>query len=755
MTRFAQSGRRVIFWEEPMPATEPVPSLKTRTCEASGVVVATPLLPDGMSEGEREAAQQRLLDNLLAAYPGELIRWYYTPMMLGFSRQLAAACTVYDCMDELANFKFAPPELTARERELFRLADVVFTGGYSIYEAKRDRHPNIHPFPSSVDRAHFAKAREVQAEPADQAALPRPRFGFYGVVDERMDLELLAAVADARPEWTLSIVGPVVKIDPADLPQRENLHYLGGKTYDELPAYLGGWDVALMPFAINESTRFISPTKTPEYLAGGKPVVSTPIVDVCRHYGDLEGVKIAASHDDFISACDQALALARSDGAWLNEVDKALAELSWDETFGRMSGLIDQAIARGDADTGKVIPTSIAAPAIRPASRTRPYDYLIVGAGYAGSVLAERLATGLGKRVLLVDRRSHIGGNAYDEKDAAGVLMHKYGPHIFHTNSDDVASYLSQFTRWRPYEHRVLASLNDGEFLVPMPINRTTLNQLYGLDLRTDDDAEDFLASRAEPVERIRTSEDVVISKVGRDLYERFFRGYTRKQWGMDPSELDKSVTARVPTRTNVDDRYFTDKFQAMPLDGYTRMFENMLDNPLITIQTGVEFEDVRDEAAYDKLIFTGPIDEYFDHRYGKLPYRSLQFRHVTLDREQFQPVGTVNYPDESVPYTRISEYKHLTGQTCKQTTITYEYPRAEGDPYYPVPRPENQALFKRYEALALDTPEVTFVGRLATYRYYNMDQVVGQALATYRRIAEREGRVGAYSARGAAAAAG
>jgi UDP-galactopyranose mutase len=318
--------------------------------------------------------------------------------------------------------------------------------------------------------------------------------------------------------------------------------------------------------------------------------------------------------------------------------------------------------------------------------------------------------------------------------------MHRYGPHIFHTNSDEVSGYLSQFTKWRPYEHRVLASIRGG-LHVPMPINRTTLNLMYGLNLATDEDAERYLESRAEPVEKIRTSEDVVISKVGRELYETFFRGYTRKQWAMDPSELDKSVTARVPTRTNIDDRYFTDKFQAMPAEGYTRMFENMLDQKGVTIELGVDFEDAREEAVYDRLIFTGPVDEYFEHRYGKLPYRSLAFKHETLDQEWFQPVGTINYPDEQTPYTRISEYKHLTGQTSNRTTITYEYPRADGDPYYPVPRPENQALYKRYEALALETPNVHFVGRLATYRYYNMDQVVGQALATFRRIAEREGR--------------
>ena len=741
MTRFAQT-RKVIFWEEPVwtPEGSP-PRLDSKVCPDSGVIVATPSLPEGLTAERRDELLKTLLDEVVASVPGDLLRWYYTPMMLPFSRHLEAACTVYDCMDELANFKFAPPELTSLERELMGAADVVFTGGYSLWEAKRDRHPNIHPFPSSVDRAHFARARVMREEAPDQAQLPWPRFGFYGVVDERMDLGLLAALADARPHWSIVIVGPVVKIDPDSLPRRPNLHYLGGKSYEELPTYLGGWNVALMPFAINESTRFISPTKTPEYLSGGRPVVSTPIVDVVRHYGDLEAVKVAASHDDFIAACDQALALSRLRGDWLKAVDAALSALSWDETFTRMNLEIGRVLAARELGRAELMAEAgVAAPAIRAASRTKPYDYLIVGAGFAGSVLAERLTSQLGKRVLLVDRRPHVGGNAYDEKDAGGVLMHKYGPHIFHTNSEEVFRYLSQFTKWRPYEHRVLACVKSG-LHVPMPINRTTLNMLYGVNLSTDAEAEAFLASRAEPVEKIRSSEDVVVSQVGRELYETFFRGYTRKQWGMDPSELDKAVTARVPTRTNTDDRYFTDKFQSMPLDGYTRMFENMLDQKGLTIELGVEYEDVRDEADFDRLIFTGPVDEYFDHRFGKLPYRSLRFRHETLDQEWFQPVAVVNYPDEAVPYTRVSEYKHMTGQASRRTTVTYEYPSAEGDPYYPVPRPENQALYKKYEALALDTPEVLFVGRLATYRYYNMDQVTGQALATFRRIAEREGR--------------
>jgi UDP-galactopyranose mutase len=364
------------------------------------------------------------------------------------------------------------------------------------------------------------------------------------------------------------------------------------------------------------------------------------------------------------------------------------------------------------------------------------YDYLVVGAGFAGSVIAERLASQHGARILLIDRRPHIGGNAYDEPNEAGILYHKYGPHIFHTNSQQVVDYLSQFTAWRPYEHRVRAVVRDK--LVPIPINRTTLNELFDLDLKTDEEAADYLASRAEPVDDIKTSEDVVINAVGRELYELFFRGYTRKQWALDPSELDKLVTARIPTRTNTDDRYFTDTFQAMPADGYTAMFERILDNPLIEVRTGVDYRDVRNEVEFDHLIFTGPIDEYFDYRFGKLPYRSLKFDHQTLEQERFQDTGTVNYPSEDVPYTRISEYKHLTGQRSPVTTVTYEYPSAEGDPYYPIPRPENQELFKKYEALADETEGVTFVGRLATYRYYNMDQIVGQALATFRRMNEK-----------------
>lgn len=361
------------------------------------------------------------------------------------------------------------------------------------------------------------------------------------------------------------------------------------------------------------------------------------------------------------------------------------------------------------------------------------FDWLIVGAGFAGSVLAERIARERNESVLIVDRRAHIAGNAYDRYDDAGILMHQYGPHIFHTNASSIFEHLSRFTQWRPYEHRVLAEV-DG-MRVPMPINLDTVNALYGLSL-TSEELAGFFAERAEPVDEVRTSEDVVVSAIGRDLYEKFFQGYTRKQWGLDPSELDKSVTARVPTRTNRDDRYFTDTFQFMPLHGYTRMFQKMLDHPKIKVMLQTDYREIRDLIPHRRLIYTGPIDEFYGHRYGKLPYRSLRFEHETLDTPHYQPVGTVNYP-QTEAFTRISEYKHLTGQVHERTTITREYPTAEGDPYYPVPRKENQELYKRYEALSLQEVDTWFVGRLASYRYYNMDQVVGQALATFKRIQE------------------
>ena len=364
------------------------------------------------------------------------------------------------------------------------------------------------------------------------------------------------------------------------------------------------------------------------------------------------------------------------------------------------------------------------------------FDWLIVGAGFAGSVLGERLASQRGDSVLLIDRRNHIGGNAYDRVNSSGLLIHQYGPHIFHTNSQAIFHYLSAFTEWRPYEHRVRAAV-DGK-LLPIPINRDTINMLYDLELSTEGEVEAFLTSRAERVEPIQSSEDVVLNRVGRDLYEKFFRGYTRKQWGLDPSQLDKSVTARVPTRTNTDDRYFSDRFQFMPKHGYTRMFQRMVRHRKIKVLLNCDFRDLKKQVSYRRLVFTGPIDEFFAFRCGRLPYRSLSFDHVTLDKQWHQPVAVVNYP-QTERFTRVTEYKHLTGQDHPHTSITFEYPAESGDPYYPIPRAENQVRYREYERLSRATEDVYFVGRLGTYMYYNMDQVVGQALATFKRIQDSE----------------
>jgi UDP-galactopyranose mutase len=362
------------------------------------------------------------------------------------------------------------------------------------------------------------------------------------------------------------------------------------------------------------------------------------------------------------------------------------------------------------------------------------YDVVVVGAGFAGSVSARLLAEEYGQRVLVIDRRPHIAGNAYDSIDEHGVLCHNYGPHIFHTNAEKVVAFLSRFTDWRPYEHRTLAEV-DGRF-VPIPINRTTVNALHGLEL-SEAEVVTYFQTLAEPREELHNSEDSVVSKVGWDLYQRLFRGYTRKQWALDPSELHASVCARIPVRTGDDDRYFTDSFQQMPRDGYTAMFAAMLDHPGIEVQVGVEFDDVPGHLLPERLVWTGPIDAYFGYRLGRLPYRSLRFEHETRRTpggRLVQPVAQVNYPSERIPYTRVTEYRHLTGQPAEVSTLAYEYPMAEGDPYYPIPRPENRELFHRYEELAKAHPNILFVGRLARYQYLNMDQVVASAMAAVER---------------------
>ncbi len=359
------------------------------------------------------------------------------------------------------------------------------------------------------------------------------------------------------------------------------------------------------------------------------------------------------------------------------------------------------------------------------------FDFLIVGAGFAGSVLAERLANEADRSVLLIDSRDHVGGNAYDFFDDSGVLVHKYGPHIFHTNSERVLDYLSMFTAWRPYEHRVLSSV-DGK-LLPIPINLDTINKLYGLQL-TSNELISFFAERAVPLATIKTSEDVVVSQIGWELYEKFFHGYTVKQWGLDPSELDATVTGRIPIRINQDDRYFSDKHQAMPAHGYSALFKSMLEHPNITVQLNTDYSELAKSCERRHTIFTGPIDLYFDYCLGVLPYRSIDFKFETIDREFCQPVATINHPSDEA-FTRVTEFKHITGQTHRKTTLCYEYPTADGTPYYPIPRASNTSLYLKYQRLASTLTDTTFVGRLGTYKYYNMDQVVAQALSTYDRI--------------------
>ncbi len=403
-----------------------------------------------------------------------------------------------------------------------------------------------------------------------------------------------------------------------------------------------------------------------------------------------------------------------------------------DRTWHTMMKLIDFAIAaRQKQDTSHTQKAIQSYKAPETLKTDWQFDYLIVGAGFSGSVIAERLARQCGKKVLVVDKRNHIGGNAYDYYDNYGILIHKYGPHIFHTNSQEVFEYLSQFTQWRPYQHRVLSSV-DGQML-PLPINLDSINQLYGMNLNSFE-VDEFFKCIAEPKEYIRTSEDAIVSKVGKELYKKFFQGYIRKQWGLDPSELDKSVIPKIPTRNNRDNRYFTDTYQAMPLQGYTRMFEKMLDHPNIKVMLNTDYREIEQVIPWREMVYTGAIDKFFDYRYGKLPYRSIHFQHETHNTPVFQPAPVINYPNEHL-YTRVTEFKYLTGQEHNKTSIVYEFPQAEGEPYYPIPRPENHEIYKKYKALADSMSGVYFVGRLATYKYYNMDECVAQSLYVFQQI--------------------
>lgn len=356
------------------------------------------------------------------------------------------------------------------------------------------------------------------------------------------------------------------------------------------------------------------------------------------------------------------------------------------------------------------------------------YKYVVAGAGLAGLTVAERIASEKNEKVLLVEKRGHIGGNVYDSYNEDGILIHNYGPHIFHTNDREVYEYLSRFTKWNDFWHRVLTQV-DGN-LIPMPITLETINRLYNLSL-TPEEMEEFISRRAVTMDEIRTSRDVALSKVGEEIYQKFFENYTKKQWGIDPAEIDTSVISRIPLRYNRDTRYFTDKYQGMPRYGYTKMCEAMAADKNIKLLLNTDFQEIKDEIQYDTLIYTGPADEYYGYKYGKLAYRSIDFVFETYDRESYQDAPVVNYPND-YDFTRITEFKKMTWQESRKTTILKEYPKAEGEPYYPFPTADCKAQFALYQAEMEKEEKVYFLGRLAEYRYYNMDAVVRSALNLY-----------------------
>ncbi len=683
MTRCARE-HRVFFFEEPIYDSAD-PGLVITT-DRSGVRVVTPHLP-GRPEDDL-MLRSGLLDALVRDQKlNDFVSWYDSPRALAWSRQLLPRAVVYDCME--------PSVSELQERELLRRADLVFTSDHRLSEARRPLHANVHALPNGIDLPHFAAARRVRAAPDDQAHLPHPRLGFCGAIDDHLDLELVGELASRRPEWQIILLGPVMKAATSRLPRAHNIHYLGPKRDASLPDYFSGWDVALLPG---------TPTRTLEYLAAGLPVVSTSADDGVQPEAL---VHLARSAAEFEEAVVQGLEEDRASREL--RADAYLAGLSWEHTWSQMKAELARLFTPVEA----------------PRRRKPRFDYLIAGAGFSGSVMAERLAEH-GKKVLLVDKRDHLGGNAFDLLDAAGVLVHKYGPQIFHTNSDDVFDYLSRFTEWRPYEHRVLAQV--GDRLLPIPINLDTINTLYGWDLDPAQLAE-YFARIAVPLAEIRTSEDVIVARVGRALSETFFRNDTFKQWGLYPSQLDPSVIGHIAVRTNRDDRFFTDTHQAMPAQGYTALFKRMLDHRNITVELGTDYRDAAQRVIAHELVYTGPIDEYFGHCFGALPYRSVDFRFETLNEALHQPVAVIHHPNQH-DYTRVTEFKHLTGQQSAKTTLVYEYPTEHGEPYHPVPRPENAARYDKYQALAQRTAGVHFVGRLATYRNDEMDQCVAQALA-------------------------
>lgn len=353
------------------------------------------------------------------------------------------------------------------------------------------------------------------------------------------------------------------------------------------------------------------------------------------------------------------------------------------------------------------------------------YKYVVVGSGLAGLTIAERLASLTGEKVLIVEKRNHIGGNCYDSYNEARILIQNYGPHTFHTSNKRIFDYLSQFTEWTTYQHRVLSYV-DGNF-IPFPISIKTINALYNLNL-TADEMVAFIDSKKVDVKEIKTSEDVVLSKAGEDIYNKFFKNFTIKQWGISPAELDSTVISRIPFRLNQDTRYFTDTYQGQPKHGYTEMCKRMIDNSLIKVLLNTDYKEVIDDLQYDALIYTGPVDYYFDYKYGKLKYRSIRLEFETYDMESYQPGPSVRYPND-YDFTRITEFKKMTGQKSNKTTILKEYPCFGEEPFYPYPTQDNKEIYKKYLELTKAEKRVHFVGRLAEYKYYDMDDVVERAL--------------------------
>ncbi len=364
-------------------------------------------------------------------------------------------------------------------------------------------------------------------------------------------------------------------------------------------------------------------------------------------------------------------------------------------------------------------------------------DYLVIGAGFAGSVLSERIANILKKKVILIDKRSDIGGNSIDEYDTHNVLIHKYGPHLFHTNNKTVYEYLSLFTEWRFYEHKVLA-YHDKEFY-QIPININTLNKFYNKNLLNENEVKNFLNQIRDPKKEIKNSEDIIVNKIGHDLFKAFFKHYTKKQWGYEPKDLNPGVCGRIPIRHNNDSRYFEDKYQIIPKNGYYKLFEEIVRNKNIKIILDKTFKEIKNNIDYKYLIFTGPIDEYFDYKFGKLQYRSVEFKFMNISVIKYQKVAQINFVDADTDYTRVVEYKHITGQKCNSTTISYEYPQKIGEPFYPIPNKNNIRLYKKYLSETSKFKNVIFCGRLAEYQYYNMDQVISRALYVFNKYIKND----------------